>query len=160
MWKSQFSLFWSNAQIFLENFQSFLHFWSKRAGFLISLLDGNPSNFDDLAFLYQFQSIFSKNFKNFHPISIVLLYLSHFLSFFDKFLNKLIEFIGNLSGFIRSPEKYNFLNKFPKKLRNSCKICSIFEIFLRKKWIFLAINFFDIFEKWIHFLKLRIVLKF
>ena len=63
------------SQNFLENFQNFLHFWSKRATFgrqlsYVSLADGNhSSNLDDLSVFYKFQSIFSKNFKNYHPIS-------------------------------------------------------------------------------------------
>ena len=55
------------------------------------------------------------------------------------------------------PEKFKVLNSLSKKLRNTCEICSIFEIFLRKMDI-LAKNV-DIFEKWIHFLILCIVLK-
>ena len=37
---------------------------------LFSLPDGNPSsNTDDLSIFYKFQSFFSVNFKNYHPIS-------------------------------------------------------------------------------------------
>ena len=57
---------------FLEIFQNFLRFFLNAQNFahLIFLPDGNHSSIvDDLSFFYKFQSIFYKNFKNFHPIS-------------------------------------------------------------------------------------------
>ena len=38
--------------------------------------------------------------RTFMPFSIVLLYLSYFLSFLNKFLNQILEFRENFSGFI------------------------------------------------------------
>ena len=60
---------------YLENFQNFLPLWSKRAMFCMKVSyfarpDRNySSSVDYIEFLYKFQSIFSKIFKNFHPIS-------------------------------------------------------------------------------------------
>ena len=62
------------SQNFHENFQNSLHFWSKRAMFCrhvayFQLRNRNDSSdLNDLAFFYKFQSIFSKNFNNFHAI--------------------------------------------------------------------------------------------
>ena len=93
--KSQFSLeiLIKKSQNFLEIFQNFLHFLSKRARFCrrvayFYLPNGNhASNLDDLAFFYKFQPIFSKLFKNFHAIFNSPSLSKLFLSFFDKFLN-------------------------------------------------------------------------
>ena len=99
---------------FFEKFQGFIRFWSKRAGFCrhvcyFSLPDGmHSSNLDDLSFFYKFQSIFSKNFKNFHPSSNSPL-SKPFLSFFDKYLNQIIEFTGNFSVFIGALQKNQIL---------------------------------------------------
>ena len=74
--KSQFSIeiLIKKSQNFLENFQNSLHFWSKRAKFCRHFAQfylrnrNHSSDLNDLAFFYKFQSIFSKNFNNFHAI--------------------------------------------------------------------------------------------
>ena len=101
-------------------FHNYLHFWSKRARFCrdvdyFQLPNGNPSSvLDDPAFFYKFHSIFSKDFMNFHYIFKSPSLSKLFLSIFHKFLSLIIEFIGNLSGFIGYQKIENFKRIFRK----------------------------------------------
>ena len=65
----------------------------------------HSSTLDDPPFFYKCKTIFSKDFKNFHAI-----FNSHlsklFLSFFDIFLNSIIEFTGHFSGFVGYPKNW------------------------------------------------------
>ena len=91
--KSQFSIeiLIKKSHNFLEIFQKFLLFWSKRAKFCrpvayFYLPNGkHSSNLDDLAFFYKFPPIFPKLFKNFHAIFNSPLSKLFFELFFTNF---------------------------------------------------------------------------
>ena len=91
------------------------------------------------------------------PFSIVL-YLSYFLSFFDRFLNLIIHFTGNFSGFIRYHKNWKFENNSTEKIQKSLQNMFHFSNVFVEKWILRARKNVDIFEKWIHFLILSNVL--
>ena len=91
---------------------------------------------------------FSKIFKTFHPIYNFPRFKPS-LSFFDKFLNEIIEFIGNFSEVIGSLHKNGNIEVFKIFFKNSeifVKYAQFFEMFLRKM-DFSGKKNVDIFEK-------------
>ena len=139
-----FFIFGPNTQTFHRYFSIFPSLWKVFVKCWLSWI------------LLQIPNRFSSKFSRiFIPFPIVILDLSHFLSAFDKFLNKMIEFIGKFSGFIRSLHtnwKIEFLKIFFETLQSG-------EIFLRKMDFSFKKNV-AIFEKLTRFLILWIFLTF
>ena len=112
-----------------------------------------------LHFSINFSRFSQKISRIFMPFSIVILYLSYLLSFFNKFRNLILEFTENFSGFI-GYQKRKFKIIFRKNSEILFNYVQFYEIFLRKNgsfgeekcWHFWQMNSFSNtltrFQKW------------
>ena len=111
----------------------------------IELVDGGHSSvLRGFHFSTNFIRFSPKISSIFMPVPLVLLHIAH-SEFFDRFLIKIIEYLGNFYDFLGHLQKNHILQISFRQPQKPCKMCYIFEISPRPNG-FLARKYVEIFK--------------